>query len=310
MPQSVAELQEEEKEIRRSLKRQQRDVDGITDEMVEQVMHLLQLLGVPYLVCPMEAEAQCAALEKLGLVDGIITDDSDTFAFGGRHVYRNIFNDQKHVDAFSAEDIEKELGFTQESMIALALLLGSDYTEGVNGVGIVNATEILQAFPGLDGLKEFRAWVDEFNPADELRNAHKKDQPQVTYDMDPKERFKITHRNIRRKWILGETFPNRNVVNAYLNPQVDQSDAAFSWALPDLNGLRSFCKSAFSWSQEKTDQLIVPVITKCSDRSVQTSLDQYFVRTYQDNVRYAKIQSKRLKRAVAENVEEKKKNVS
>ena len=45
-------------------------------------------------------------------------------------------------------------------MAELALLLGSDYTEGVGGVGIVNALEIVNAFPGLDGLAEFRDWVN------------------------------------------------------------------------------------------------------------------------------------------------------
>lgn len=72
---SMEELIAEEETLRKSMRQQKRDVDGLTDEMVEEVMELLQLLGVPYMVCPMEAEAQCAALEKLGLVDGIITDD-------------------------------------------------------------------------------------------------------------------------------------------------------------------------------------------------------------------------------------------
>ena len=31
-------------------------------------------------------------------------------------------------------------------MVALAMLLGGDYTDGVKGVGIVNGMEILQAF--------------------------------------------------------------------------------------------------------------------------------------------------------------------
>lgn len=40
----------------------------------------------------------------------------------------------------------------------IALLLGSDYTQGVKGVGIVNAMEIVEAFPGDKGLEELRDW--------------------------------------------------------------------------------------------------------------------------------------------------------
>lgn len=43
-------------------------------------------------------------------------------------------------------------------MINLAYLLGSDYTEGVPGVGYVTGMEILNEFPGpgLEPLVEFR----------------------------------------------------------------------------------------------------------------------------------------------------------
>lgn len=36
----------------------------------------------------------------------------------------------------------QDLGVGTDEVIALALLLGSDYTEGVKGVGIVNAMEV------------------------------------------------------------------------------------------------------------------------------------------------------------------------
>ena len=39
------------------------------------------------------------------------------------------------------------MGLEREDLVALAYFLGSDYCEGVHGVGIVNALEILQAFP-------------------------------------------------------------------------------------------------------------------------------------------------------------------
>ncbi|RHY87470.1 hypothetical protein DYB35_009396 [Aphanomyces astaci] len=68
-------LDESEADLRKLRNQKLRDVDGVTDEMKSQVMDLLRLFGVPFVVCPMEAEAQCATLEQLGLVQGIITDD-------------------------------------------------------------------------------------------------------------------------------------------------------------------------------------------------------------------------------------------
>ena len=49
--------------------------------------------------------------------------------------------------AYLAEDIRRELGLHREELVALAYFLGCDYTDGVTGVGIVNALEIVQAFP-------------------------------------------------------------------------------------------------------------------------------------------------------------------
>ena len=109
---------------------------GITEEMKTEVMQLLRLFGIPYVVAPAEAEAQCVELEKLGLVDGIVSEDSDTFVFGGQKVYKNIFDDKKYVEVYNAKDAGEEMNLSHDSMVALAMLLGGDYTEGVKGVGI------------------------------------------------------------------------------------------------------------------------------------------------------------------------------
>ena len=106
----------------------------------------------------MEAEAQCAKLAELGLVDGIITDDSDVFLFGGVQCFKNIFNDAKYAECFISSDIERELSLTRERLISLAYLLGSDYTIGLPGVGPVVALELLSNFPGPTGLDDFKAW--------------------------------------------------------------------------------------------------------------------------------------------------------
>lgn len=106
----------------------------------------------------MEAEAQCAELVSLNLVDGVITDDSDVFLFGAQRVYKNMFNQSKTVECFLLSDLSRDLGLDRDTLIRLAYLLGSDYTEGLPGVGPVVAMELLKEFPGREGLHKFREW--------------------------------------------------------------------------------------------------------------------------------------------------------
>ena len=57
-------------------------------------------------------------------------------------------------------DVESELSVRREQLVHLALLLGSDYTDGVNGVGIVNAMEVISSFTeDAGGLQAFSTWV-------------------------------------------------------------------------------------------------------------------------------------------------------
>lgn len=72
--------------------------------MVAECQQLLHLFSLPYTIAPMQAEAQCAELVRLGLVDGLVTDESDSFLFGGTRVYKNMFNQAKFVECFLASE--------------------------------------------------------------------------------------------------------------------------------------------------------------------------------------------------------------
>lgn len=87
-----------------------------------------------------------------------MTDDSDVFLFGGSRIYRNMFNQNKYVECFLLSDLEKELGLDRDKLVRLAYLLGSDYVDGLPGIGPVRAREILEEFEGENGLKEFKNW--------------------------------------------------------------------------------------------------------------------------------------------------------
>ena len=74
--------------------------------MLEKMFNFVQPcfnLGVfCYWVLSPSAEAQCATLELLGLVDGVVSDDSDCWLFGATEVYKNIFNESKYVELYRA----------------------------------------------------------------------------------------------------------------------------------------------------------------------------------------------------------------
>lgn len=48
---------------------------------------------------------------------------------------RHVFEERRYAEEYRAADVERELGLDQAKLIRFAMLLGSDYTEGISGVG-------------------------------------------------------------------------------------------------------------------------------------------------------------------------------
>ncbi|CAG8494855.1 9314_t:CDS:10 [Paraglomus occultum] len=241
------ELDHELQQLDEKQRSERRIADDITQTMIDDCQHLLRLFGIPYIVAPMEAEAQCAELCRLSLADAIVSDDCDVFLFGGSRVYKNMFNNHKYVECYLASDIERELHLDREKLIIMALLLGSDYAEGLQGVGVVTAMEILNEFQGEDVLVSFRDWWIE------VQNGRDKGGVKES-------EFKRNFRKKQKDLFLSTDFPDRRVFDAYMRPQVDDSEAHFEWGLPDLDSLRDFLMRNLSWPEDKVDATVVPVI--------------------------------------------------
>lgn len=124
-------LNQEQRDIISERNRKDRLGVSITEQMSAECMDLLRLFGVPYVVAPMEAEAQCAYLNEINLTDGTITDDSDIWLFGGKTVYKNFFDSNKLVMEFKSNNIEKLFHLSRQKLIQLSFLVGSDYTQGM-----------------------------------------------------------------------------------------------------------------------------------------------------------------------------------
>ncbi|KAG7357877.1 flap endonuclease-1 [Nitzschia inconspicua] len=284
-----------------------------SEELRTEVMQLLQLFGIPYVVAPAEAEAQCVELERLGLVNGIVTDDSDAFVFGASIVYKNLFKDQKFVEAYYAKDAVSEMSLNRDALVALAMLMGGDYTEGIKGVGLVNAMEILDAFDVADnckdGLMRFRKWLDGFDPSDLVAGGSSgKDATGIVASSTSEHEFHQKHRTARTRWIAPTNFPDDRVFNAYWNPVVDNSRDKFSWGVPNVQGLTVFCQQHLGWPPEETQTLIAPILERLQSTNGtmrQTRLDSFLMK-YEDDLKFATIRSKRLQTVLKKNAKKKK----
>ncbi|KAJ5748610.1 uncharacterized protein N7511_010306 [Penicillium nucicola] len=260
--QNAFDFEQELKQLRNQQRNERRDADEVTTIMINECQQLLTLFGLPYITAPMEAEAQCAELVSLGLVDGIVTDDSDIFLFGGTRVYKNMFSQSKFVECYLASDLEKEYALHRQKLISFAHLLGSDYTEGIPGIGPVTALEIITEFSNLE---EFRDWWTEVQ-----MGANKPDDVHLA--------FRKKFRKKASKIFLPPSFPDTRVDTAYLEPEVDADPSQFQWGVPDLNGLRHFLMSTIGWSQERTDEVLVPVIRDMNRRDqegTQSNITQF-----------------------------------
>ena len=261
--QNAVDYEQELKQLRSQQKRDRRDADEVSQIMINECQQLLRLFGLPYITAPMEAEAQCAELVSLGLVDGVITDDSDVFLFGGTRVYKNMFNQSKFVECYLTSDMEKEYALHRRKLISFAHLLGSDYTEGIPGIGPVTALEILTEFSSLE---EFRDWWTQLQKGQSIPN-------------DPHAALHKKFKKTISKIFLPPSFPDLRVDTAYLEPEVDSDPSAFQWGIPDLHGLRNFLMTTIGWSRERTDEVLVPVIRDMNRREeegTQSNITNFF----------------------------------
>ena len=267
--QNQEDYERELRALRSQQKKDRRDADEVTQIMVTECQALLRLFGIPYITAPMEAEAQCAELVHLGLVDGIVTDDSDIFLFGGTRVYKNMFNSNKFVECYLSDDLDKELSLSRDQLISIAHLLGSDYTEGLPGIGPVTAVEILSEFPGREGLAGFKEWWTEVQ-----QNLNR------PKEADAHSAFRKKFRKSQAtKLFLPPSFPSPAVYDAYMQPDVDKNPEQFQWGAPDLEGLRRFLMATIGWSPERTDEVLVPVIRDLNRRDMegtQSNITRYF----------------------------------
>ncbi|RAL67912.1 hypothetical protein DID88_008637 [Monilinia fructigena] len=173
-----------------------------------------------YHVAPGEAEAECALLQREGIVDAVLSEDVDTLMFGSGLTFRSWSSENKsgagtptHVNAYDAKATKAgKSGLDREGMILVALMSGGDYkTEGIPGCGVKVACEAARAGFG-KRLCQIRR---------EDAAAYNEWRADLAHELFTNEsRFFKTK---RRALQIPENFPDRKVLGYYTHPVVSSS---------------------------------------------------------------------------------------
>ncbi|KAL8685438.1 MAG: hypothetical protein Q9218_007761, partial [Villophora microphyllina] len=212
---------------------------------------LLQLFGVPYHTAPGEAEAECALLQKEGIIDAVLSEDVDTMMFGCTVQLRNWSSENTrgnkvptHVNVYRSEATKQgKSGLDSDGMILIALMSGGDYIPaGITGCGIKIACEAAKAGFGRDLCRLDNKDTVGFNQWRE----------RLEYELHVNESgiFRRRHKALN----IPEKFPDRKVLRYYTNPavstapQIARLREEINWDCQlDLSGLRRFVSDAFEW---------------------------------------------------------------
>ncbi|KAG7813133.1 hypothetical protein KL921_000679 [Ogataea angusta] len=226
-------------ELQRFEKRQVK----VTREQNEQAQHLLRLMGIPYVIAPCEAEAQCAELARKGKVYAAASEDMDTLCYQPPFFLRNVTaaeSKKLKVDEFTTSAVLEGFGMDINTFVDLCILLGCDYCETIKGIGPVTAFKLIKEHGSIEKIIEH-------------------------IENDPKCKYKVP-----------ENWPYNEARELFLNPEVlNGDDIDLKWVNPDLDGLIEFMVKENGFNEQRIRDG-VEKLKKGLKGGVQGRLDGFF----------------------------------
>lgn len=80
------------------------------------------------------------------------------------------------------------------------------------------------------------------------------------------------HRSGRMSWKIPGVFPDRRVVDAYLNPAANRDHTPFTWPIPKLHRVRKYCAEMLGWTEGQMDTHVDPVVRRLMEKTIQVKI--------------------------------------
>ncbi|XVH31923.1 flap endonuclease-1 [Haloferacaceae archaeon DSL9] len=127
----------------------------LTPVIQETTRGLLERLDVPYIEAPAEGEAQAAHMNRIGDADYVGSEDYDTLLFGAPRTLRGLTS-KGDPELMDLDATLAALDVTYEQLVDIGILCGTDFNEGVSGIGPKTALSLVTEHGDLWGVLEAR----------------------------------------------------------------------------------------------------------------------------------------------------------
>ncbi len=186
----------------------------LTKDMVADAKTMLTLLGIPVVQAPSEGEAQASFMVHKGDAWAVVSQDYDSLLYGATRLIQNlsIAGRRKKTgvlgtivvkpEMIELKHVLKDLSITQDQLIALAMLVGTDYHPGgVKGIGPKKALALVKEQKKLEKIFEAAKWNEHCTvPWQEIFDLFKK----MPMTKDYKIAFKAPEKKSLTEFLVAE----------------------------------------------------------------------------------------------------------
>lgn len=138
----------------------------LKDLMIEDSKRLLDALGIPWIQAPGEGEAQASYMAANGAVWAVASQDHDSLLFGTPRMVKNLTITGRRKlprrDAYVEVEpqlielgkVLQEISITREQLIDVGILIGTDFNDGIKGIGAKTAIKLIRENGSLERILE------------------------------------------------------------------------------------------------------------------------------------------------------------
>ena len=200
----------------------------LSPEIIESSKKLLTYMGIPYVEAKGEGEAQAAYLVANGDAYAVASQDYDCLLFGAKRVVRNlaVSSNLKSLEFYQLDKVLRQLDITREQLVDMGILIGTDFCEGLKGVGAKTALKLARS-----GKLEEK--IDEL-------------QAQSTHDLEEVRDIFLKH-NVNTDYKIKWEKPQPDKIIEFLSYQHGFSEERVAKACDRLENLSSSQGSLDAW---------------------------------------------------------------